>query len=146
MQYIDPLTAECELCGSKNEYPLKDILEYKVACKSCMIKMTRTALTIHKEIREHNLEVWPIHFLLDALDIFKLDIDDISENEIEKMTHINDFNVVLKRHKCGQSIQMILNTPSMCKIKSEIDISKLEEYSLNELALLAYPDIKMANE
>ena len=146
MQFIDPLTAQCEFCSSISKYPVKDLLNSSATCTNCMKILIETPLIMKKSMRQHAMDMWPIIFIFDACEMMDLDLDNITDEDFDNVVYISDFKLLMEKLGCNQEIKDILKLPIFKDILSKIDIPNLESYSINTLALIANPEVIQDDE
>lgn len=142
MKFIDPFPTKCEFCTEKNLYSVKELLAYEAHCKNCGSKLIDGPSGMHKGMRQVAIDLWPVCLLLDACEKFDLDIDRISDEEFDNMYLVKDFIKNIEKMGFTAERRMILQLPAMKKLNKLIVSSKFEQYSLEELALLANPEVK----
>lgn len=142
MKFIDPFPTTCEFCDEKGLYPLKELLVYEAHCKICGKKLIEGPLGMHKGRRSVAIELWPINLIWEACEEFDLDLDCISDEEFDSMCLLKDFIVSIEKMGFIGELEMILQLPAMQKLNGYIIPSRLGEYTLEELALLANPEVK----
>jgi len=137
MQYIDPFPALCEFCHTKSNYAVKDLLAYKAKCIQCGKVLEKTASGMHESEKKHRVETWPMHFIFDGIEAFNIDIDDLSDEEFEAIKTIQDFVQLVEKIK-GENITNKIQSMKMIQpLLHQIELNKLLQYQLEELALLA---------
>jgi len=97
MKFMNPYPTTCEHCNHKSNYPVNALLEFTSVCVKCNTAIRKTALAMHQTKREHSITMWPILFIFDALDVFDIDIDHISDEEYDNMETMDDFIILAKR-------------------------------------------------
>lgn len=142
MEFIDPFPTKCEFCNEKILYLVKELLAYEAHCKNCGSKLIDGPLGMHKGRRSVAIDLWPVSLLWDACEEFDLDLDRISDEEFENMRLAKDFIKNIEKMGFSGDSKMILQLPAMRKINEFIVSSKFDQYSLEELALLANPEVK----
>lgn len=142
MKFIDPFRTACEFCKDTNFYPVKALLSYEAHCKQCGKKLIEGPLSMHQSIRLVKIDLWPISLLWEACEAFDLDLDCISDTEFDNMCLVKDFMKILYKMGFKGEPDMILTLPKLQILQNEIEASKLGEYRIEELALLANPEVK----
>ncbi|VAW62592.1 hypothetical protein MNBD_GAMMA11-2735 [hydrothermal vent metagenome] len=144
MKFINPINATCESCQHQDLYPVDNLLSLTATCSKCGEILLHTGLSMNNTLREHRIELWPILFLWEALDVFNIDIDDISDDEFDNMLTINDFIFLAKRsnNQLENIEQRIIEFGILKPIKNTLNPATLALQKIEELANLCNPPIK----
>ncbi|WP_428820141.1 hypothetical protein [Microbulbifer sp. MCCC 1A16149] len=142
MEFIDPFPTKCEFCNESNIYPVKELLAYKAICKSCGSKLIDGPLEMHKGKRSVAIELRPATLIWEACEKFDLDLECISDEEFDDMRLVSDFLKNIEKMGFDGELESILELSSFKRVSQSIDPSKLGQYSVEELAVLAYPEVK----
>jgi len=137
MQYIDPLPALCESCQTKSDYSVADLLAYKAKCIQCGKVLENVANVMHETNKAHKLETWPMHFIFDALEVFEVDIDDLSDEEFDAVKTIQDLVQLIEKIKDKNITEQIPSMKTLQPILNKIKLNQLLKYQLEDLALIA---------
>lgn len=138
MQYADPFIVKCENCGFEAEYPLDNVLKFSVDCQKCGFRLNECADLMHKNITSHNASLWPTHFIFEGLEYFKLDIDEVTDDEFGSIKTVEDFcdYVEFKLGSCAKS--SLFSIPMLSELQSKYELNELLEMRLVDLGNIIY--------
>jgi len=88
------------------------------------------------------IELWPATLTWGAFEKFDLDLDCISDEEFDEMRLVSDFIKNIRKMGFSGDTKMILELSAMKRVNPLIDSSKFDQYYLEDLAVLAYPEVQ----
>lgn len=137
MQYADPFAVECEKCGFIAQYPLNHVLMFSAECQKCGFQMRACAQVMHVNLKSHNASLWPVHFVFEGLEVFGLDIDEVTDEEFYSINTLWDFcNYV--ENKLGNGIEnRLFNIPMLKGLVMQYDLKGLLKMELVMLGNIA---------
>ena len=140
MQFMDPSRTQCEFCQTEANYSVKDLLAYKAKCQQCGEILKHSANKMHRTLKEHKVETWPMHFIFDGLEVFEVDIDALTDAQFDAIKTIQDFVQLVKKTNGKDVTKEIQSMKKIQSILNKIELNKLLQYPLKDLALIANED------
>lgn len=98
MQFIDPYPVVCERCDYKAGYPVDDLLKYKAVCGQCGTDLVETSNSMHRTLKEHRIETWPMYFMLEGMEKFDIDLEDVSDEEYDEVQDMSEFLLLVEKY------------------------------------------------
>ena len=137
MQFMDPHPTQCEFCQTTFHYPVKDLLAYKTKCLQCGKSLKDSADEMHRTLKVHRIKTWPMHFIFDGIEVFEVDIDALTDAEFDAIKTIQDFVQLVEKINGKDVTKEIQSMKKIQSILHKIELNKLLQYPLEDLALLA---------
>ena len=137
MQYMDPLSTQCEFCQAKSDYSVEDLMAYKAKCNQCGKTLEHAANTMHEAEKAHKTDTWCMFFIFEGFDSFDVDIDALNDEEIDTIETVQDFALLVNDQQKTDIAKDIPSMKILQPIISKIELDNILEYKLSELALLA---------
>ncbi|MDH5182214.1 MAG: hypothetical protein OEZ39_02630 [Gammaproteobacteria bacterium] len=140
MQYMDPFTAECEHCGYTDKYDLEELQKYQSHCKKCNLILKQTADQMHKNMKAHDLELWPTHLIFEAFDVWGGDIDSVTDSEFDAVETVFDLLTLVQSKLNMAGYPQISELPMVKDYVVSCNQESLLKMKLTELALAVMDD------
>ena len=140
MQFIDPMQVTCEKCGYIDEYPLESLTSYSACCNNCGSKVDHAGISINEAKREHLISTWPFYFLVDMLEQFHIDLDEISDEECENIQTLGDLiKTIEEKLNTDEMVKdKVLDSDDIKTVISEYHGGEILNAKLSEIAGLIY--------